>query len=370
MAVIKENAQDFLVKEISNIKKIDDSGKGAHMLYLLKKQNCSTHEALYRIRKTLRLKNSEIGFSGSKDKKAITEQYITIKKRNGLNRNFDFGNFRLEFLGYCEKKLLLGDLIRNEFKIIARDLSEEEMKNIESSKSKSVLFPNYFGEQRFSKRNFEIGLFILRGEFENAIKSILKFSFEEATLNQFWEQKNLLKEKTKNIFEKKILERLIENKNDFVGALKNIPKELLMMYVHSVQSLIFNKALSMVIFENLNNTFTVSYNFGRFYFAEQEELLKIRNLKLPLVGFGMNENYEFKDVVEEILAEYKLNEEDFIIRKIPEISSAGSFRNAVERVENFNYSFFEENNKRNAILEFQLKKGCYATVFLKQILKN
>ena len=367
MALIKKNAEDFFVREISDVRVFED---GAHILYLLKKKNCSTNEAINKIREELKLKNSDVGFSGSKDRRAVTEQYITIKKRNGLDKDFDFGKFKLKFLGYCEKRLLLGDLIGNYFKIIVRDLSQDDVENIKRLKHESILFPNYFGEQRFSKRNFEIGLFILKNDFENAIKSILKFSFEEEIINEFWNNKSVLKERTKNIFEKKILEHLIKNENDFVGAIKKIPKELLMMYAHSVQSLVFNKTLSRVIHENLENCFAVNYSYGRFYFAEQKELEKIKGLRLPLVGFGMNEKYEFKEFIDEILENYNLKEDDFIIRKIPEISCEGSFRNAVEMAENFKYSFFDENNKQNALLEFNLKKGCYATVFLKQILKN
>ncbi|MEM2121479.1 MAG: tRNA pseudouridine(13) synthase TruD [Candidatus Woesearchaeota archaeon] len=367
MVIIKEKPEDFFVKEISNIE-IKNNGK--HIVYVLKKENCSTHEAISKIKESLKLKNSEIGFSGSKDKRAITEQYITIKKKNSLARNFDFGNIKLEFLGYCEKRLLLGDLIGNNFKITLRDLNDEEIKNIEEIKSRDVLFLNYFGEQRFSLKNFEIGMLILKEDFENAIKKILSFRLNYDTINEYWGKKEFLLEKTSSHFDKKIIKHLIKNKNDFVGALKELPKELLMIYIHSVQSLIFNKTLSEIVYENLKNPFIIKYPFGNFYFAEQDELLKIADLKLPLVGFGLKEKYDFKEVVDKILKEYNIKPEDFIIRKIPEISSEGSFRNAVSKAENFSYSFFEENKKKNAVLEFSLKKGSYATVFLRQILKS
>ena len=45
-------------------------------------------------------------------------------------------------------------------------------------------------------------------------------------------------------FEKAMLNKLIQNPHDFIGAFKELPKNLLMMFVNAYESVLFNKILS------------------------------------------------------------------------------------------------------------------------------
>ncbi len=366
MYILKDKPEDFFVRERVDLKV---KSKGKYSLYLLRKKNCSTQEAISIIRERFKLKAKDVGFAGSKDKKAITEQFITIRSFKGLDRDFDFKDFSLKFLGYCDKNLLFGNLVGNHFRIVLRKLDRNEINKIKRFNSKEVLFVNYFGEQRFSKHNWIVGKLLLKKRFEEAVKLILKFGINEEDVEKYWDEKRILLDKTKNRFERNIIKHLISHKNDFVGALRTMPKELLLLYVHSFQSFVFNKALAKIVSENCNKTCVVKQNPFNLVFADQSELKKLGNVEIPLIGFGSELNNYTGNVVREILEEESLCKEDFVIRSIPEISLEGSFRKAVSKAEEFSYNLESEGSVYKVLLEFFLRKGSYATIFIKQLIE-
>src|SRR3989338_8877930 len=83
--------EDFIVKEVIDnkfLRKFSRGKKGVqeqgtYFLYLLKKENMTTKLALQKIAREFRIKESEIGYAGLKDKFAVTEQYITLKRNVG-----------------------------------------------------------------------------------------------------------------------------------------------------------------------------------------------------------------------------------------------------------------------------------------------
>ena len=78
---IKENPEDFVVKEISNVK-LD---KGDYSIFRLKKKNYTTERAVQTIANALKIDRKRIGYAGNKDKVAVTEQNISIKHANKEN---------------------------------------------------------------------------------------------------------------------------------------------------------------------------------------------------------------------------------------------------------------------------------------------
>ncbi len=292
MYKIKQKQKDFIVNEITNIKL---KKKGNYSIILLKKKNYTTEKAVQTIANKLNIPRKFISYAGNKDKVAITTQYISIK--NVKIKELELKDIRLDFKGYLDKPVLLGDLKGNEF--VIKVISNKTPKKI----TKMI---NYFGEQRFSKNNKEIGKLIVKRDFKRAVSLIIKNDSEQ------------------------VKEYLSKNPNDYIGALRKIPLKILKLYVHSYQSYLWNE---MVVKSN------VKY--------------------IPIIGFGTKITENIKGILEK----EEITTRDFIIKQIPELSSEGVERNLFVKIKNLKI----EKIKKGYIIRFTLPKGSYATEVIKQI---
>lgn len=301
--IIKQKAEDFIVREINpHITK----EKNKFNVYLLTKKNIGTQDAIEIISKITKTKFT---YSGMKDKIAITSQFIsaTVNVEELAIHEKDY-SIILKFVGYSAKPLSLGSHTSNYFEI-AVDVNREPFV------LKEFGFPNYFGEQRFSKHNVAIGKALLRKDFQIACK--------------------ILDSDVK--YGKYILEHLGNNPNDYVGALKKIPLKILRLYLTSVQSHYFNKLLSKKIIGIELEVANQKLNFAEFYDDSQ--------IMLPGWNTDINE--------EEICSQ------DFLFRQIPELSLEGELRNTSTIAYDISYD--------GQVISFKLPKGCYATIFLRTI---
>lgn len=333
MHKIKQIPEDFIVREISELK-LDNNGNYSY--FLLKKRDYNTLRALKIISQKLRITEKNIGFSGNKDKNAVTEQVISIKNGDKNIENIRLKDIELNYLGKGNEEIYLGSHIGNEFIITIRNITSKEISIINKKiKNNQILMPNYFGPQRFSHNNQEIGKSIIKKDFKKAVELILGANSD---------------------YNEKIKLHLGKKPNDFVVALKIIPLKLLMLYVHSYQSLIFNKTLEQ--------------------YSKNDKKSKNNNgniiQKIPIIGFGteLSSNTIDKSIIK-IMKEEKINERDFIIRQIPELSSEGSERAAFIKINDFRIIKKEKDelnkNKEKIIVKFSLPKGCYATVLIENL---
>jgi len=302
MYKIKERPEDFIVKEISDVELKD---RGEYTYFLLKKRNYNTLDAIERIARAINVGVSRLGFAGNKDKMAITEQLVSVSgvKKENLEK-LRLKDIEIKVCGYSDEYNFLGNLQGNEFVIIVRELGGGEIKKFEEKIENEVLMPNYFGEQRFSEQNVDIG------------RAIIKRNFEEAS---------------------KLLNLDIVD-NDYIGAMRKINKKILRLYVHSYQSYIFNETI--------------------------KEYLKLgtkENEKIPIVGFGTElekYNAEIRRIIEGILSIENLDLRDFITLKMPELSEEGIERDLFVEIRDLEVL---EKGGNWVKVKFFLKKGSYAT---------
>lgn len=342
---IKQLPEDFIVKEIFKLGICKD---GKYSYFLLTKKNCTTINAVEKIADLLKIKSKDIGFAGNKDKIAVTEQAISIvnlnknkmeiiKTRKNFYKKFFVSqklkisvkinsNINLKLIGRGIDPISLGCLEGNEFEIIVRNLN----KNQRINKINKIL--NYFGEQRFSKNNVEVGRNIVKKNFKDAVNLIIK-------------NKNLSKEKIEDYL----------TKNNYIGALNSMNKKILLLYVHSYQSYIFNEAVKKYLQDKKSN--------------------KIKNIKIPIIGFGTEiekiKNQQLKKIINKILAKEEISPRDFVIREIPGMSSEGGFRDLFARIEKLKIGKLEKDDlnrgKYKVRIKFGLQKGSYATVAVKEL---
>lgn len=307
---IKEKPEDFIVREITTIK---PAKEGQYSYFLLKKTNLNVMDAVRRISDFLGIPLKNVGFAGTKDKVAVTEQNISV--RGGFEErlsNLRSEGIELTFLGKGDSPISLGDLEGNGFEIVVRDAGKEP--------KKLSMFINYFGEQRFSQNNAEVGKAMIKGDFKKACE-IMKENAVDAYLKS--------------------------RPNDHPGALKQLPMKILTLYINAYQSSLWNSAVDEYLKKN----------------KQREE-----NLRMPVIGFGTEFNDpKTKEICEKIMKNESITTRDFIVRKMPELSSEGTERDVFAVIKDLS---IEKIGDMAYMLKFSLKKGCYATEAIRQMFEE
>lgn len=328
---IKEEFEDFQVNEVldESIRSLEPT---KNLLYILKKQNYTTERAVQQICRVLNIPRKFVGYAGAKDKQAVTTQHITIQSVNREKiDSLDLKDIELTFVGYAKDKLSIGELSGNDFIITVRNISINK-KDFPTS----FFVPNYFDDQRFSENNVDIGLHILRNEYKQAVELLIKTDKDN-----------------KELLEKHLQKQI----NDYVGALRRMPSKILLFFVHSVQSRLFNELLCEKI-KQLGNYFIDDYSQGTLLFPKKP-IEDSNRLDLPLIGWD-------SDDYNELLSKFNITARNFLVRSIPELTLEETKRRGFIEVNNFEIEYQE--NK--LITKFRLGKGSYATIVLRQIFSS
>lgn len=398
---IKSRPEDFVVKEV--IPKAMHRGNKC-LIYIMKKRNWETMAAVKEIAKRSGVDYKTIGFAGTKDRHAVTYQYISICTENLEEVKervdaLDIQDISLKFVGFG-KPLKLGMLLGNHFQIIVRDV--DPIKGL--NKTREILkelrskggFPNYFGYQRFGEKrviNHEVGKLLLKGNFEEAALKFLgeytgDMMGDEARKN-FLETKNVEKalEEFPNFlrYERAMLYRYRETKS-WKKAFAVLPRPIVRIFIHSYQSYLFNKVLSRRIEEELplnealvgdivcqvkkglplrSKTFKVtkrSLGFVNERIRGGEAMVTG-----PIFGFASRlAEGQMGKIEREILEEEGISMDEFKMKQLSILAEAGGRRELLIKPKEFRYRAFEQG----LIFRFFLPKGVYATSVMREIMKD
>lgn len=168
-------------------------------------------DAINLLSKLLKIKTGVFGYAGTKDRRAVTTQWISayrvraeqLQSLNSSLRNLCLGNFK-----YCKEPLKLGSLSGNHFVITLRSIVGDHSKIEESLQSLKVNgFINYFGLQRFgttSVSTHAIGLALLQSKWSEAIDLLLNPRDGESDIltaaRQHWKDTKNAKETLDRLF--------------------------------------------------------------------------------------------------------------------------------------------------------------------------
>ena len=255
---LRSGAEDFVVEEIPLPEKVGTSGP--YLLCKLTKTNWELQHAIKEIAKRLGISHRRIGWAGTKDRNAITQQLISLYKVTAEQvSEVWLKDITLEPVGQVNEALSLGDLLGNRFAITIRDCLPDDLDARVRTTNEVVGhgIPNYFGLQRFGATRpvtHLVGESILRGDFEQAVVTYIgkEFSGEpeniRAVRTAFFTSRDIqaaLHDLPRQMsFERAMLHYLYTHPNDYSGALLELPPKLLSMFVSAFQSYLFNAALS------------------------------------------------------------------------------------------------------------------------------
>ena len=365
---IKQTNEDFEVNEIISEKALNviSEDKGL-AVYILRKNGIDTIHALRDVEKRFGLILRALGL---KDANAVTEQYVQAKTVSRSLEQLEGKKYSLRRIGFTKKPIAKQDMLGNKFKIKISGLTNDVSQFTEHDK---IL--NFFGYQRFgSKRPVThlIGKAIIQGNYQQAIDFLLSYpsKYDSGENNQY---RKLISERKSDLevidqipksmdIEISVLKSLAKS-NDQKTTIREIPLQMRRFYIHAYQSYIFNKTLSMA-FEYEENLFNPQEN--DVCYDRTNKLGKFQNepdqrLTIPLVGHSYFTKTRFDYYIQKILEKEEISPSMFLIKDFQEISVEGGFRNASIQCDGFQAS--------NGMIEFQLSRGSYATIVIREILK-
>jgi len=241
-----------------------------------------------------------------------------------------------------------------------------------------------------------IGEHMVRGEPDKAVKSYLcdrgtleneESDAARAALAKTWDIHQALADFPHTLsFERIMLNHLSKKPDDFVGALSQLPKNLLIMFVHAQQSRVFNRILSRRMAAGLPLNEPVLgdliLKMDKYGLPDHDNWLKAEtgNIQMmtelcrkgkafvsaPLFGYASEfATGEPGEIEASVVEETGLENKNYILPDFDRMDLKGTRREILAPVKDFKLGAEGEAIK----FEFALNKGCYATTLLREFMK-
>ncbi len=395
-AEIGHAPEDFVVEEITKQGFVLKTGvhyspkdigleeeQGYFTTFVLEKREWNTIQALREIARKLGRGKKSISFAGTKDRNAVSVQLASIYGKNPEDVvAIHLKDIKINGAWKSSTAVKMGMLSGNFFSINAYSKKPgptEDIKNVEQTLGGR--FANYFGPQRFGNRgnNVEIGISMLKGDFSKAALLFLTDTSNESNSAAIEARMQLQKEgnflKALDYFprylkyERRVLAYLAKYDN-YANALRQIPRQLLLMFIHSVESYIFNEEVRHCIElkdEKCSDKVCSSDKYG---FPDLSTIVQVKDNSVQenffpvgnIIGYDTVPN----DFEKGLLDKLGLSLEDFKMKHMPELNCRGSHRVLFAPYRDFSFS----TNGIQTNFRFSIPSGSYATVLLSNFIST
>jgi len=391
--VIKVRPEDFIVDEIPLY---DPAGEGEHLYLGIEKRGVSHGELLGVLKRTFNVGRHAIGFAGMKDKAAVTRQTVSIHLPHDP-QTIDLGHERLRVLWATRhrNKIKRGHLRGNRFSVRIREVDPLKVVQVRKQLERlsTIGVPAYFGQQRFGyRRNSHLlGAMLLEGRSDAILDELLGSNgspfpeyqvnrrrlYDEGRLEQAYAQWA-----TADHAERRTLEALLASRSAR-KAVSAIGKTHLDFWVHAMQSAVFNRVLDARLKANqLHELFegdlAWKHDSRAVFRVTAEELRndalgeRLNDIEIspsgPLWGWKMMRAEGQPGEVEwSMFKQFRWNVDRILD---PQIGPEGSRRPMRVPVTSAEVDAGTDDNGPYIRLLFDLPRGAYATIVLREIMKT
>ena len=385
---IKQNPADFKVQEIPIY---EASGEGTHVYFRVVKAGLPTSAAVDRIARHMGVRPREIGVAGLKDAHALTTQIMSLEHVDPEKlQAFSDPQIKIDWTSRHTNKLKLGHLAGNKFTILIRGVGAADMPVAEAIMDVLIRrgAPNYFGHQRFGARGDTdaLGAALVRQDLDEFVATLLGRAQPTDPPDC---------RAARDAFDSDFLQRAMNRwpraysnerralaayrKRHHTGpAVAAVDKRMKRFYVSAFQSAMFNEVLEKRI-ETLDQVMVgdlaqKSENNAIFP-VEDADLEQPRAERLeisatgPIFGYRCNlATGQPGQIEQQALASREIELEDF--RHVGQLKVKGTRRALRFQLQSPEISPDQDANGDFIKLSFSAKPGCYATVVLREIMKN
>jgi tRNA pseudouridine13 synthase len=148
-ASIRRTPSDFLVDEQLEI---EFSGDGEHDFLHIRKTSCNTGWVAGRLARHAGVRDADVGYSGRKDRHAVTTQWFSVPARDADWSSFAEDGVEILDVQRHRRKLRTGTHRSNRFRIALRSTGLSPHRSFIDERLQHIAdggVPNYFGPQRF-----------------------------------------------------------------------------------------------------------------------------------------------------------------------------------------------------------------------------
>jgi tRNA pseudouridine13 synthase len=387
--LIKQRAEDFFVQEIPLY---EPAGEGEHVYAEIQKINLTTFEAVKRIAEALGVSSRDIGYAGMKDAHAITQQVLSIQgTTEQAVMALRLPQITVQWAARHGNKLRLGHLAGNRFAIKIRDVNPTDVTKLRPMIGllESRGMPNYFGEQRFGRRgdNDKLGAALIRDDNPGVLKLLLggpnpaiddtysvraRTAFDardNAASMHAWPRRSGM--------ERRVLARLMKTHRPS-AAVRAVDEKVRRLWVSALQSRVFNDVVAArmdAIDQLLDGDWAYKHENGACFEVESAaaEQPRVDSWEIsptgPLVGYRMSlpkgRPLELEQAAFDAVG---LKPEDF--RKAGKHRVKGARRPLRVKPNDIRLEGGVDDRGPHITVAFNLPAGSYATVLLRELMKN
>lgn len=405
---LKTRIDDFVVDEVAAAPRPDPAG--AFTAARVRLVNWETNAFVREASRRLGLSRKKVHYSGTKDKRGVTEQWFTFEALPEQVRALSGSGVEVLETVRTRTELALGDHAANRFRLVLRDVAlpppEAERLVRETWRELESLggAPNVFGPQRFGSRRATthlVGERLVRGDVLGAVRTYLGDptavpdsivdEWKERLEARDWKGLLALLERGDAGVERALLHRLVET-DDPREALLALSPNLQRLFVHALQSWLFNRIVSrrmernLPLGEALVGDLAAPVDDGRLEetwvpvgpanrVRVNEELGRGRaalTALLPGTEAPLAEG-EMGAIERGVLAGADLQRRDFLVPEHLEWSSKGTRRALTVPVRGFECSATSDEThpgRTAVVFSFELPPGSYATAVLREFMKS